>query len=329
MELTKAEVDTVAKDAPDIAALLRALVKGSQQPLTSLFTKIAETHVLDDCRVVLRTHALNVLPSGLPRTEALAKMVAKRIVDFCIPASEIAEALAQLQKTKSTAAFVELEMKARGLFTELKNTGEGGELLLFMLLEGLLGLPQIFCKMPLKTNKKMHVHGADGIHAHYDNASSKLALYWGESKLHQSFSAAATTCFESLAPFLKADPGGSGDATRDIELISDYLDLNDAELESALLEYLDPEKEAANHVIIRGAALIGFDHSAYATTPSPKTAAQLVARISPDLKTWADKLAQLAESNDIAEVDIETFCIPFASVGELRDAFLTELGLKK
>ncbi|WP_223252149.1 Hachiman antiphage defense system protein HamA [Paracoccus mutanolyticus] len=47
------------------------------------------------------------------------------------------------------------------MFTDLKSSGEGGELLLYLLTERFLGLPQILCKMSLKTSA--HYHGADGV----------------------------------------------------------------------------------------------------------------------------------------------------------------------
>jgi hypothetical protein len=37
--------------------------------------------------------------------------------------------------------------------------------------------------MSLKTSREMHVHGTDGIHARMED-DGRLALYWGESKLH-------------------------------------------------------------------------------------------------------------------------------------------------
>jgi hypothetical protein len=37
--------------------------------------------------------------------------------------------------------------------------------------------------MPPKPNSEVHVHGIDGIHVGIDEATGKLALYWGESKL--------------------------------------------------------------------------------------------------------------------------------------------------
>ena len=78
---------------------------------------------------------------------------------------------------------------ALSLFPDIESSGEGGELLLFVLAETLLRLPQILCKMSLKTNLRMHVHGADGVHAGVDPGMGRVALWWGESKIYDAASA--------------------------------------------------------------------------------------------------------------------------------------------
>ena len=47
-------------------------------------------------------------------------------------------------------------------------------MLLYMLVQAFLGLPQLLCKMPLKTSSEMHYHGADGIHIGYDRNTKSL-----------------------------------------------------------------------------------------------------------------------------------------------------------
>ncbi|WP_139768605.1 HamA C-terminal domain-containing protein, partial [Salmonella enterica] len=102
--------------------------------------------------------------------------------------------------TGSTLKITKLFMQAMGLFTSLSNSGEGGELILFLFAEKFLKLPQIICKMNLKTNPEMHYHGADGVHIGVDNQSQKLCLYWGESKLYSDLTQAIYKCMKSISP---------------------------------------------------------------------------------------------------------------------------------
>lgn len=75
--------------------------------------------------------------------------------------------------------------EAIGTFTDLSNTGEGGEMLLYLLAERFLKVPQVLCKMDLKTDSHMHYHGADGVYASV-NEGGLLKLFWGESKVYAS-----------------------------------------------------------------------------------------------------------------------------------------------
>jgi hypothetical protein len=80
-------------------------------------------------------------------------------------------------KFNSTEAIAELVERAKRSFTDLAKTGEGGEMLLFLLAERFLQLPQILCKMDLKTDSRMHYHGADGVYAGV-TSSGTLKLFW-------------------------------------------------------------------------------------------------------------------------------------------------------
>ncbi|HRE03210.1 MAG TPA: DUF1837 domain-containing protein, partial [Ilumatobacteraceae bacterium] len=154
----------------------------------------------------------------------LAGKLAEQAVDYCVPRSRVEDARRHLELTGSADRFVRLSREASELFTSLTNSGEGGELLLFLLLERVLGVPQLLCKMSLKTNSEMHVHGTDGVHVKVlDNG--RLGLYWCESKLYDDPQSAVRACFDSIAPFLLDE--GNGAARRDLLLLRDHLDTGD------------------------------------------------------------------------------------------------------
>ncbi len=69
----------------------------------------------------------------------------------------------------------------------------------------------------------MHDHGSDGVHATFAEAEI-LDVYWGESKLYKSSSAAFKDCIESIAPFLDANDETA--RHRDILLVQDHLNVD-------------------------------------------------------------------------------------------------------
>ncbi len=82
-------------------------------------------------------------------------------------------------------------------------SGEQGEMLLFVLAENFLKLPQLLCKMDLKTDPEMHFHGLDGIHCGGGNSPDQLAVYWCESKVHKNLDNAISEALDGLKPFFK------------------------------------------------------------------------------------------------------------------------------
>jgi hypothetical protein len=218
-------VDAVAK-----------IARGGPDVIGGLLVAVGDPITHEGTRTTSRTHFVERDGNGRPRIDALAERLTQKVMDYCIPRSRINEAIEEMRLTKSSAAFVRLTVEARSLFVTMKNSGEGGELLLYLLLEEVLGIPQILCKMPLKTNTQMHYHGTDGIHAKVLE-NGNLALYWGEAKIHATVTSAIDTCFASIAPFLT--DGVVGSASRDLLLLRDNLDAGTEELTAALVRYFE------------------------------------------------------------------------------------------
>lgn len=312
-----------ASDAlpPVFSDLAKGLVRGNVDSVSAYLDTVGTPLSLPDTKATVRTHFIRRDPTGRPRVEALAKKLAVQAVEYCIPRSRIKEAQAYSEKYNSLEQFMRLAAQARELFTSIENSGEGGELLLYFLLEYYMGIPQLLCKMTLKTSTSMHVHGTDGVHASLlpDNT---LALYWGEAKLHASVSSAINECFASIAPYLK--PGDEADE-RDIILLRENIDTGDAELTEFLVRYFIDDSPEAAKVEIRGACLIGFDWAEY---PSPFDAdgSAITAEVVAAMRRWHDKIKQRIGDHTLDAINIEIFCIPFPSVEIFRKEIRKQLG---
>ena len=80
--------------------------------------------------------------------------------------------------------MMEVAAKVRSQFrVPDEKAGEGGEVILYSLLEGHLGAPKILSKMELKTNSSHYVYGSDGVHLLHSGENS-YQLIFGESKMY-------------------------------------------------------------------------------------------------------------------------------------------------
>lgn len=299
----------------EIASRLAAMCTQTLTDLSAYFLTADEAVTFEGTRTTARCHVLRREGNGVPRVNGLASLLGRKVVDYAMPRRDIEAAAEVYRATGSTAGFVKLAKKASGLFTHIKNTGEGGELLLYLLAEAYLGYPQVISKMHLKTNPQVHYHGVDGVHASVDNATGLLALWWGESKLYASLPDGIRACLDSVAQYLVPDAPDGSPVERDIDLLSAYADFTDPDLLDAFKRYLNPDDPHFNKVQYRGICLVGFDREDY-----PKAESDDPVTFSEDVKqsfqTWKEMTRSSVSTHQLNSTVLEVFLIPLPSVAE-------------
>jgi hypothetical protein len=310
-ELTSQQLDAILAGNPDSLALHFHLVE----------TKIA----IAGCATTVHCHCLNVDGNGRVKVKRLAEYLRSMIVNYAIPRQKIEAARARDAKFKSTEAVSDLHYEARSLFTDLRKTGEGGEMLLYLLTQHFLKLPQVLCKMDLKTDSQLHFQGSDGIYAGV-GSDGLLKLFWGESKMYADPLSAIRECLQSLAPYLIEEDSENSARERDLVLLGDKADLSDAEITGAFKRYFDKSAPASARVKYCGIALACFDAKEYPADNCACVLDELATSIRPQLEQWKAQIAKHLPINKIESIEIEMLCLPLPSVEAFRKAFLECLG---
>jgi hypothetical protein len=305
---------------------LASALTGNPDALDVHLTLVERDVLIDGHSVKVHCHCLTVDGNGHVQPYRLAEFMRNAVADYAIPRSKLHEAKARDIKYNSTEAVTGLVEQARRSFTDLVKTGEGGEMLLFLLAERFLKLPQILCKMDLKTDTRMHYHGADGIYAGVTE-EGVLKLYWGESKIYQYATPAIRDCLISLAPFLLEPEHEDAERERDLILLSDKADLSNPTMTKALKRYFDKSSTQSNRVQYCGIALVGFDASFYPDDNTKAVADDIVAGARAELETWRAKIGERLKAEKLEQFEIELFCIPLPSAEDFRSAFLKAMGL--
>lgn len=195
-------------------------------------------------------------------------------------------------------------------------------MLLYFLLEAVLGAPQIVAKYELKTHGKMEVHGSDGIHMKWNEADGLLDIYFGESKLEKSIYNALDRAFQSMENFHE-------DGMRDHEfgLVTSHFKLADEKLRKTVVGYLDRLKPGPD-CRVNHAVLIGFDWDEYGKLTESKLEAliaQFQRRYAEEAPRFKDLLQTRFNGFQQKTLRFEVFFLPFKSVQEFRDAFIKAL----
>lgn len=310
--------------ATDLASALT----GDPEALEVHLTLVERDVTIDGHLVKIHCHCLSVDGNGRVQPYRLAEFMRSAVANYAIPRSKLADARARDDKFNSTEAVAELVERAKRSFTDLANSGEGGEMLLFLLAERFLKLPQILCKMDLKTDSRMHYHGADGVYAGV-TPEGILKLYWGESKIYKEASDAIRDCLNSLAPFLIEPEHEEATRERDLVLLSDKADLSSPLLTDALKKYFDKSSVMSKKVQYCGVALVGFDAPFYPKDDAKAISDDIVTASRTELTDWSKRIGARLKAEKLDQMEIELFCIPLPSADGFRAAFLKAMGIKE
>jgi len=259
------------------------------------------------------------------RLQDLVDFIDERIIDYSIPKKKIDDAKEHFAKTGSTSKIVNLRKQATQLFTNLKQTGEGGELLLYILTLEILKIPQLISKMSLKTSGELHYQGSDGIHVKYDDKLKTLNLYWGESKMYKNINDAISKCFLSLNGFLLDNMSFTSVQERDLLLITDNIknNVNNEEFEDLIIAYFDKDNELSNNLVYKGICFIGYDNAQYQNLNKTKTIDEIKKEITEELKNHHKQIStQIKKYSNLDSKEIHVFLMPFPSVKEFRKHYL-------
>lgn len=306
---------------------LESALTGDPEALEVHLTLVERDVSIDGHLVKIHCHCLSVDGNGRVQPRRLAEFMRNAVADYAVPRSKLTQAKARDSRFNSTEAVTELVEQAKRSFTDLAKTGEGGEMLLFLLAERFLKLPQILCKMDLKTDRRMHYHGADGVYAGI-TSEGLLKLYWGESKVYKDVKAAIRDCLDSLAPFLLEPDSEDSGRECDLLLLSDKADLSNPKLTDALRKYFDKSSPMSKRVQYCGVALIGFDAEVYPEDSVKAVADEVIEASRNALKDWTIYIGERLKSEKLDQLEIEFLCIPMPSAEGFRDAFLTAMGKK-
>lgn len=258
--------------------------------------------------------------------DSLLDLMVGSAVEFCIPLRQRTGASpSRMEELRKIAArrFIESDAARR-------NSGEPGELLLFLLLERLMGAPKIASKMSLKTSRNMPVHGCDAVHARLRPGDEvEVELLWGESKIHASLPDAIRDAVGSVS---EMQPGSSI-REDDIFVIREHIDdeVMDDDLRELLLTLLDPyerETRAGPVLFDRTACFVGFNSRSFEQLRSTDTEAfrnafldDYALRVRRACESFADR----AKALELGHLDYTLLLLPLDSVAQFRRVFFERL----
>lgn len=320
-----------AVDPGQLSALVASLAGGHPE-LDVRLRRLIHSVASQDDSVRLHGHYF-AFRQGQATVAEFVEFLSTKLISFCLPRSQVDAAFAKLSgapPAKVMEGVVTLQNKAVDLFKRAqKNTnrnGEFGEVITYVLIEAVLNAPQLVAKMSLKTSPQMPVHGSDGIHFSFDEASGGLTLIWGESKCYASVTKALAEAVKSVAENLRADK-----LTHEIFLIEQHADLAafPEAARKAILSFLDPYDENSNKRVDASVILVAFDFAKFAKLNGlkPQDVEPAFEReLQVELDALGKRLDAELKKHGIQQHSLDVFFLPVPSVKILRALFQDRIG---
>jgi len=297
---------------------LRAMLSASRDNYEACIGHVEYQHVCTGVTAKTRLHHLKFDANGQPKVEALAKCLVNHAIDYAISARN----RPAVMTAQEGARYMQ---EARKLFRVVAApagtadlAGEAGELLLYFLLEAVIGAPQVVAKIELKTNPSLEVNGSDGIHMRWHPTDNLVDVYFGESKMYTDVGRALINAFDSIEKF-----HANGMRAHEISMVTKFFKGVDEKVKAAVNEALDTGRPSAE-ARINHACLIGYDWTGAGQTPG-QAAATVEAEFRQQFLAAAPALHQKLQTRfdncQRKQYGFEVFFLPFTSVQAFRDAF--------
>ena len=297
---------------------LRAMLSASRDNYEACIGHVEYQHVCTGVTSKTRLHHLKFDANGQPKIEALAECLADHITLYAVSSRNrpvLQSEQARTRFVRDTRRQFRVNAMARGL-RDL--SGEAGEMLLYFLLEAVIGAPQVVAKIELKTNPALEVNGSDGIHMRWHPTDNLVDVYFGESKMYTDVGAALTNAFDSIEKF-----HAKGMRAHEYSMVTKFFKGVDDNVKAAVAEVLDTGRPGAG-ARINHACLIGYDWTGAGQTPG-QAAAAVEADFQKQFLAAAPALHQKLQTrfdNCLRkQYGFEVFFLPFTSVQSFRDAF--------
>lgn len=273
---------------------------------------------IDGVKTTIRFHYVKFDGNGQPMLGALAETLYDYIIHYCIASRNRDDELTPTQAARLTKDARELFVHPEATEDDPDQTGEAGEILLYFLIESIIGAPQVVSKMELKTNQNKETNGSDGIHMKWSQEDGVVDIYFGEAKIHQSLSGALGSAFKSISSF-----HDKGMYKHEFLMVTKHFKYADEAIKNEVKKLI-VRGEPSSQVRVNHACVIGYNWNEYKELlrkGSEDIEAEFRQIFAKDAPRVANLLNNKFDGFDKKHLNFDFFFMPFISVQKFRDAF--------
>ncbi|WP_260989856.1 Hachiman antiphage defense system protein HamA [Paenibacillus xylanexedens] len=281
------------------------------QSCNEFFQKIDSVAADNGLRVVIDPYYLKYDKTGKSKIKDLAEYLANSLNQYVCNLSELKELSTKPMKVN------EIYRKTKIAIHEIHRQGKLGSILLWMLLEGVVGVPKFFKRFGM-ANTDMNFS-----EVHLGMKESKLLFYLGEGKLSSDFNKSVMNLMEILSE--------CADIQKDIYISDEnmYNDLSQGHFKFLIDKFINHKTRDWDDIILEIAVFTGYDSMQLKRVESANYSNNIeeifkqVYSIESEHNSSSiyDKLLSVGNIN---QMTIKWFILPFNNVSEFEEMVLKE-----
>jgi len=286
-----------------------------------LFLKVELKNPLN-ANLSIDSFILKYNDDGTQKVKNLAKYISDSLMQYACSLVEINKGCNDLTKMMKVIQKVNL------CITKIKEKGMLGRVILWMILEGAVGAPKAFLRLPLDKTKEYCI---SEVHIGISD-NGKLILYLGDSKLRDNLAEAVVEAIQSLEKEIKIS-NGIIDIENDIYIADEYVydNIESNKLKDLLEIFIKPNTRDWSDVEYELTIFTGYNASIYNGIErldlSVEEKEQYLEQIFNKECDENQKIihSKLNECFGIIKLKINWFILPFDTIESFEGLVLSEI----
>lgn len=279
-----------------------------------LFAKVEYESEFPQENLKVNSYYLKYDNDGDPRLNQLAQYLAKAITEYACDLVDIENG------SKNPLDLMTIFRKTQDAIIQLQKYDKLGSLILWMLIEGVLGAPKGCMRLSLSEDSgastKVHIG------MNYEN---QLLLYLGDGKLNSDLKSAVSNSIEALKYVNNVED--------DIFLMDEYIyeQVEESKLKDLLSEFQDPIRRNWGNVSLEITVFTGYDSGLLKRFEKMQLSKEQIEKIIVEkyIKECNENeeyiCSLLKEETHFHKLKINWFTLPFKDVGDFERLILTKL----
>ncbi|WP_242264111.1 Hachiman antiphage defense system protein HamA [Bacillus cereus group sp. BfR-BA-01400] len=279
-----------------------------------LFEKVEYQSEFSQENLKVNSYYLKYDNDGEPQLNQLAQYLTKAITEYACDLVDIENG------SKNPLNLMTIFRKTQDAIIQLQKYDKLGSLILWMLIEGVLGAPKGCIRLSLSEDSgastKVHIG------MNYEN---QLLLYLGDGKLNPDLKSAVSNSIEALKYVNNVED--------DIFLMDEYIyeQVEESKLKDLLSEFQDPIRRNWGNVSLEITVFTGYDSGLLKRFEKMQLSKEQIEKIIVEkyIKECNENeeyiCSLLKEETHFHKLKINWFTLPFKDVGDFEHLILTKL----